>query len=115
MYSKAAKSSSWVTMGNPLASPGAIAALPRVGFTVCADRAAVRDLRTGTVELARILGVGGHNEPWWCRTVVLGAARLARHGRMVRLSTDAKHLDRSGPHHAVLAPLDPPVTRATNF
>jgi len=44
----------------------------------------------------------GYDQAAVKRAVVLGAARLARHGRMVRLSTDAKHLDSSGPHQAML-------------
>lgn len=91
------------------ASAGALAALPRVGFTVCADRSAVRDLRTGAVQVSRVLtvGGGGHRaEPWRCRAVVLAASRIARRRGLVRLHIDAKHLTGSGPHQAVLDALD---------
>ncbi|MGZ4542145.1 MAG: DUF2334 domain-containing protein [Mycobacteriaceae bacterium] len=91
-----------------VASPGALAALPRIGFALCADLTAVRDLRTGAVLRSRVLGVGGGNktEPWWCRAMVMGAGRIARRGGLVRVSLDAKHLSRSGPRQAVLDALD---------
>ncbi|MGZ4559816.1 MAG: DUF2334 domain-containing protein, partial [Mycobacteriaceae bacterium] len=85
-----------------------LAALPRIGFALCADLTAVRDLRTGAVLRSRVLGVGGGNktEPWWCRAMVMGAGRIARRGGLVRVSLDAKHLSRSGPRQAVLDALD---------
>jgi len=44
-------------------SPGALAALPRVGFTLCADRTTIRDLATATMVHARVLEVGGETGP----------------------------------------------------
>lgn len=91
-----------------LASAGAMAALPRAGFQVCADLTGVHDLATGAVQRGRVLGVGGGRkaEPWWCRAVVLGAGRIARRGGLVRLSLAAKRLRSSGPHQAMLDALD---------
>jgi len=89
-------------------SPGALAALPRVGFTLCADRTTIRDLATATMVHARVLEVGGGNrtEPWRCRAMVLGAGRTTRRGGLCRLGIDARHLNRSGPRQAVLDALD---------
>ncbi len=100
-------------------SAGALAALPRAGFRVCADLTTVRDVQRGTVVRARVLGVSGRaggsglgaaenptTEPWWCRALVLGAGRAARRGTLVRIAVDARHLDRSGPHQAVLDAVD---------
>ena len=89
-------------------SPGALAALPRIGFGLCADRTAVRDLRSGTALRSRVLEVRGtsRTEPWRCRALVMAAARTARRGGLVRVSIDAKDLARSGPRQAVLDALD---------
>jgi len=89
-------------------SPGALAALPRVGFRLCADLTAVRDLRSGTALGSRVLGVGGgtKSEPWRCRALVLAAARTARRGGLLRVAIDAADLTRSGPRQAVLDALD---------
>jgi len=89
-------------------SPGALAALPRVGFTLCADRTTIRDLATATMVHARVLEVGGGNttEPWRCRAMVLGAGSTTRRGGLCRLGIDARHLNRSGPRQAVLDALD---------
>lgn len=100
-------------------SAGAMAALPRTGFRLCADLTAVHDLSDGTVRRARVLGVTGRaggsglgagesasTEPWWCRALVLGAGRTARRGGLVRVAVDARHLGRSGPHQAVLDAVD---------
>jgi len=89
-------------------SPGALAALPRVGFALCADRTTIRDLGTATIVHARILEVGGGNrtEPWRCRAMVLGAGRTTRRGGLCRVGIDARHLSRSGPCQAVLDALD---------
>ncbi len=91
-----------------LVSSGALAALPRAGFRVCADSTGVRTLPSGQVQRARVLAVGGGKkaEPWWCRAVVLGAGRTARRGGLVRLSLAAKHLAHSGPRQAILDALD---------
>ncbi|MEO9221540.1 MAG: DUF2334 domain-containing protein [Mycobacteriaceae bacterium] len=91
-----------------LASSGAVAALSRTGFQVCAELGGVRDLATGAVQPGRVLGVGAGRkaEPWWCRAVVLGAGRSARRGGLVRLSIAAKQLRNAGPHQAMLDALD---------
>jgi len=100
-------------------SSGALAALPRSGFRLCADLTTVRDLQQGTVTRARVLGVTGRaggsglgasenstTEPWWCRALVLGVGRTARRGGLVRIAVDARHLGRSGPRQAVLDAVD---------
>ncbi|WP_130344302.1 DUF2334 domain-containing protein [Herbihabitans rhizosphaerae] len=91
-----------------LASQGTLTALRRKGFSVCADLLAVRDLRFDTVHKGRVLGFGSSDraEPWWCFTVVLGAARLARRGGLIRLAVDAADLARPGPRQAVLDAVD---------
>ncbi|WP_199440410.1 DUF2334 domain-containing protein [Umezawaea beigongshangensis] len=92
------------------ASAGTLTALRRHRFALCADAVAVRDLRTGRTEPARVHGlrrVGGERgEPWRCRALVLGAARVARRGGLVRLAVDASDLDRLGPRQAVLDAVD---------
>jgi predicted deacetylase len=90
------------------ASPGTVTALSRHGFGVCADFGAVRELETGRTHRARVLGfgLGDRAEPWWCRALVLGAARAARRGRLVRLAVDAADLSRTGPRQAVLDAVD---------
>jgi predicted deacetylase len=100
-------------------SAGALSALPRAGFRLCADLTAVRDLQRASVIRSRVLGVTGRaggsglgarengtTEPWWCRALVLGAGRTARRGGLVRIAVDAQHLGRSGPRQAVLDALD---------
>lgn len=91
-----------------IASPGTLTALRRHGFEVCAEIAAVRELRTGLVHRARVYGFGPGEraEPWWCRALVLGAGRAARRGRMVRLAVDAADLQRPGPRQAMLDAVD---------
>lgn len=93
-----------------LASPGTLRALRRGGFAVCADAAAVRDLRAGVAYRGRVMGFGRmgtqHAEPWWCRAMVLGAARAARRGGLVRLAVDAAELTRSGRRGALLDAVD---------
>jgi len=60
----------------------------------------VRDLQSGELLPGRVLGPGPvpwqgeHTEPWWCRAVVLGAARAARLGRLVRVAVPAAGLAR---------------------
>lgn len=90
------------------ASPGTVTALRRHGFDVCADAMSVRDLRTGSVHRARLhaLGPGRRVEPWWCRALVMGVERSARHGRAIRLAVDAEDLERPGPRQAVLDAVD---------
>lgn len=91
-----------------IASPGTLAALRRRGFHVCADMTSVRELRTGVIHRARVLGFGPGEraEPWWCRALVLGAGRAARRGRMVRLAVDATDLERPGPRQAIVDAVD---------
>lgn len=91
-----------------LASHGTINALRRKGFALCADLAGVRDLRGGIVYKGRVQGFGhgDRTEPWWCYALVLGAARGARRGGLVRLAVDATDLVRSGPRQALLDAVD---------
>ncbi|HEU5474060.1 MAG TPA: DUF2334 domain-containing protein [Actinophytocola sp.] len=91
-----------------LVSHGTLAALRRMGFGLCADLTTVRDLRTDEVHRARILtlGHGERTEPWWCYALVLGAARQARRGALVRLAADATDLTRPGPRRAFLDAVD---------
>jgi predicted deacetylase len=93
-----------------LASPGTLRALRRAGFAVCADATAVHDLRAGVARRGRVLGFGAmptqHAEPWWCRAMVLGAARAARRGGLVRLAVDATDLTRAGRRSALLDAVD---------
>jgi len=91
-------------------SPGALAALPRVGFTLCADRATIRNPAAATMVHSRVLGAGlgggSRTEPWRCRAMVLSAGRTTRRGGLCRVGIDARHLSRSGPRQAVLDALD---------
>lgn len=91
-----------------VASPGTLTALRRQGFALCADLAGVRELRTGTVHRGRVhgLGAGHRTEPWWCFALVMGAARAARRGGLVRLAVDTADLARSGPRQALLDAVD---------
>ncbi len=91
-----------------LASPGTLVALRRRGFALCADLIGVRDLRTGTVHRGRVQGFGSgeRTEPWWCFALVMGAARTARRGGLVRLAVDTADLRRSGPRQALLDAVD---------
>nr|BFF02277.1 DUF2334 domain-containing protein [Streptoalloteichus tenebrarius] len=91
-----------------IASPGTRTALRRHGFAVCAEGAAVRDLRADVVHRGRVHGVGRGDvaEPWWCWALVTGVARAARRGGLVRLAIDAVDLARPGPRQAVLDAVD---------
>ncbi len=92
-----------------LASPGTLRALTIRRFAVCADATAVRDLRSGAVHWGRVMGFGNlgeQTEPWWCRALVLGAARTARRGGLVRLAVDAADLARPGRRTALLDTVD---------
>lgn len=90
------------------ASPGTIKVLPRNGFRMLAGLSGVTDLVRGTVERARVLGIGEGfvAEPWWCRTLVLSAQRTARRGGTVRIAVAARHLRRPGPRQAMLDAID---------
>ncbi|UGQ40415.1 DUF2334 domain-containing protein [Rhodococcus aetherivorans] len=91
-----------------LASPGAVAALPATGFRLLAGAAGIHDLDRDTVTHARVFGIGegAKAEPWWCRAMVIGAARVARRGGLLRLSISGKQLDRPGPRQAMLDAID---------
>lgn len=101
-----------------LASPGTLRALRRRGYRLCADVTAVRELGSNQVYRGRVLGFGGlgfgglgvaqgaRAEPWWCRAMVLGTARAARRGGLVRIAVDATDLARSGRRSALLDAVD---------
>ena len=65
-----------------IVSPGAQKVLPRNGFRLLAGFSEVTDLVRDTAVHARVLGIGEQflSEPWWCRTLVLAAERVARRG-----------------------------------
>lgn len=91
-----------------IVSEGALLMLPRVGFRLCADLTAIRDLEQRTAVRARVLGVGEGflSEPWWCRALIMSAQRVARRGGTVRLAITAKHLQRPGTRQAFLDAID---------
>jgi hypothetical protein len=95
-----------------LVPPGTLDVLRRNGFRVCAELRGVRDLETGELLSGRVLGPGPapwhgeRTEPWWCRAMVLGAARAARLGRVVRLALPAVELARPGIAGAVMDAVD---------
>jgi uncharacterized protein len=91
-----------------LASAGTVEALPRNGFRLLASMAGITDLVRGTTSRARVIGIGAGflTEPWWCRTVVLSAQRVARRGGIVRIAVSAKQLSRSGPRQAMIDAVD---------
>ncbi|QCQ89786.1 DUF2334 domain-containing protein [Rhodococcus sp. SGAir0479] len=91
-----------------LASPGAVTVLPNVGFRLLAGMTVIRDLAHDTAVRSHVIGLGDgfHAEPWRCRSMVLGASRGARRGRVVRLATSAKQLGRTGPRQALLDAVD---------
>lgn len=90
------------------ASPGTLHALRRQRFALCADAGGVHDLRTGQVHRGRVFGLVRSElaEPWWCRAVVLGVARVSRRGGLLRLAVDAADLRRGGPRRAMLDAVD---------
>lgn len=95
-----------------LASEGTVEALAEQGFRVLADENGVRDLATGAVERARVLGfrtVGGDRgtgEQWRLRLLGAEVARTARRGGLVRIHVRAKDLRRPARHDAVLTAVD---------
>lgn len=92
-----------------LVSRGTLEALKERGFDLCADLSAVRDLRTGEVQRARVQGFGSQNqrtETVRCFALVLAAARAARKGGLVRLGVDAADLARQGRRQAFLDAVD---------
>jgi uncharacterized protein len=86
-----------------LASEGTVAALHEQGFRVLADDFGIRDLPSGAVEAARVLGFRAAGEHW-----LLGAevAWTVRRGGPVRINVRAKDLRRPGRPEAVLAAVD---------
>ncbi|WP_459549073.1 DUF2334 domain-containing protein [Nocardia sp. X0981] len=90
------------------ASAGAIAALPELGFRLSLGSTGIHDLERDSIRKARVLGMGAgfRAEPWWCRALVLGAARTARRGGVLRLAVSAAQLGRSGPRQAMLDAVD---------
>jgi predicted deacetylase len=101
-----------------LASPGTLRALPQHGYRICADATAVRDLGSGQVWRARVLGLaalglgssgpvaGRHAEPWLSRALALAVARAARRGGLVRLAVDAAELAQPSRRSALLDAVD---------
>jgi len=91
-----------------VASPGTLLALRHKGFAMCADLLGIRDLRTEAVHRGRVqgFGFGERTEPWWCFALVMGTARTARRGGMIRLAADTTDLARSGPRQALLDAVD---------
>lgn len=89
-------------------SPGVVKALPGNGFRMLADLHGITDLVRHTTVRARVLGIGEGvlAEPWWCRTVVLSAERIARRGGIVRVAVAARHLRKPGPLQAMLDAVD---------
>jgi hypothetical protein len=89
-------------------APGALNSLRRSGFRVCAELHGVRDLHGDTMRLGRVIGFGHgeHGLSWRCLAVVMGAARAARKGGLVRLAVDAAGLARPGVLGATLDAVD---------
>jgi predicted deacetylase len=89
-------------------SPGVVTALPRNGFRLLADLHGITDLVRQTTVRARVLGIGEGflTEPWWCRTLVLSAERVARRGGVVRVAVAARQLRKPGPLQAMLDAVD---------
>ncbi|GGK59305.1 DUF2334 domain-containing protein [Nocardia camponoti] len=90
------------------ASTGALAALPDVGFRVALGLTSMLDLERDIAQRARVFGIGEgfRAEPWWCRALVMGAARTAKRGGVLRLAISAAQLERSGPRQAMLDAVD---------
>ncbi|WP_159842184.1 DUF2334 domain-containing protein [Nocardia sp. CY41] len=90
------------------ASAGALDALPEVGFRLALGLASIIDLERNTAQKSRVYGIGEgfRAEPWWCRALVMGAARTARRGGVLRLAVSAPQLARSGPRQAMLDAVD---------
>ncbi|OQS12903.1 DUF2334 domain-containing protein [Nocardia donostiensis] len=90
------------------ASAGALTALPEAGFRLSLGLTTILDLERDTAQKARVYGIGEsfRAEPWWCRALVMGAARTARRGGMLRLAVSGVQLSRPGPRRAVLDAID---------
>ena len=89
-------------------SQGTATVLPRNGFRLLAGLTGMTDLVRGTTERARVLGIGEGflAEPWWCRTLVLSAERIARRSGVVRVAVAARHLRSPGIRLAMLDAVD---------
>lgn len=89
-------------------SAGTLKALPRNGFRMVAGWQGVTDLFTGHTQPDRLLGVGAGflTDPWWCKTVLLSAERMARRGATVRLAVSGKQLGKNGSRKAMLDAVD---------
>ncbi|MFR9750766.1 DUF2334 domain-containing protein [Nocardia sp. 004] len=90
------------------ASTGALEVLPELGFRLALGLTSIIDLERNTALKSRVygLGEGFRAEPWWCRALVLGAARTARRGGILRLAVSAVQLQRPGPRQAMLDAVD---------
>lgn len=91
-----------------VASPGAMEALPKVGFRMCADLSGIHDLERGSSERGRMLslGEGFVADSLWCRAMVAAAGRIAGVGGLVRVNIAAKHLQRNNPRTALFDAVD---------
>lgn len=91
-----------------IASAGAVEMLPRNGFRLNIGLTEISDLVRGTSVRARVLGIGEGflSEPWWCRMLVMSAARTARRDGVVRVAIAAKHLRKPGPRQAMIDAID---------
>jgi uncharacterized protein len=91
-----------------LASAGTVQALPRNGFRLLATSSGMTDLVRQTTVRARVIGIGAGflTEPWWCRTLVSSAERVARRGGIVRIAVSAKQLSASAPRQAIIDAMD---------
>ena len=89
-------------------SDGAMAALPNAGFRTVAGLTAILDLDARTSVRSMVFGIGDgfRAEPWLCRALVMGSARVARKGGTVRLAISAKRTADSGPRQAMLDAVD---------
>jgi uncharacterized protein len=91
-----------------LASAGTAEALPRNGFRLLANSSGITDLVRRSTMRARVVGIGAGflTEPWWCRTVVMSAERIARRGGIIRIAVSAKQLGSPGPRQAMIDAID---------
>jgi predicted deacetylase len=91
-----------------VASPGTVGGLQQNGFRLLAGFSEITDLVRDTAVRTRVLGIGEGflSEPWWCRTFVLSAERVARRGGIVRIAVSARQLRKPVPRQAVLDAVD---------
>jgi len=89
-------------------SPGTVTALPPNGFRLLVGLSEITDLLRDRAVRSRVLGIGEGfvSEPWWCRTLVLSAERVARRGGIVRVAVAARQLRKPGPRQAVFDAVD---------